>query len=147
MKRKTLLVTGSCGLIGSEVSLFFAEQGFRVVGIDSNHRAVFFGPDGDTSWVLDRLRKQIPDYQHSAIDIRNRDELLAFVKETKPDLIVHTAAQPSHDLAADIPFLDFETNAMGTLHMLEAAGDIVPSRHSSTCLPTRCMVTAPTPFR
>jgi CDP-paratose 2-epimerase len=119
MKRKTLLVTGSCGLIGSEVSQFFAEQDFRVVGIDSNHRAVFFGPD----------------YQHSAIDIRNRDELLAFVEETKPDLIVHTAAQPSHDLAADIPFLDFETNAMGTLHMLEAARRYCPESpfiHMST---------------
>src|SRR6266478_5426876 len=135
MKRKTLLVTGSCGLIGSEVSEFFAEQDFRVAGIDSNHRAVFFGPDGDTSWVLDRLRKQIPDYQHSAIDIRNRDEVLAFVQETKPDLIVHTAAQPSHDLAADIPFLDFETNAMGTLHMLEAARRYCPESpfiHMST---------------
>ena len=135
MKRKTLLVTGSCGLIGSEVSQFFAEQDFRVVGIDSNHRAVFFGPDGDTSWVFDRLRKQIPDYQHSAIDIRNRDEVLAFVEETKPDLIVHTAAQPSHDLAADIPFLDFETNAMGTLHMLEAARRYCPESpfiHMST---------------
>lgn len=135
MKRKTLLVTGSCGLIGSEVSVFFAEQSFRVVGVDSNHRAVFFGPDGDTSWVLDRLRKQIPDYQHSAIDIRNREELLAFVEETKPDLIVHAAAQPSHDLAASIPFLDFETNAMGTLHMLEAARRYCPESpfiHMST---------------
>jgi CDP-paratose 2-epimerase len=135
MKQKTLLVTGSCGLIGSEVSLFFAQQGFRVVGIDSNHRAVFFGPDGDTSWVLGRLQEQIPGYQHSAIDIRNREALLAFVKETKPDLIIHTAAQPSHDLAATIPFLDFETNAMGTLNMLEAARQFCPESpfiHMST---------------
>src|SRR5580698_7547964 len=106
MKQKTLLVTGSCGLIGSEVSLFFAQQDFRVVGVDSNHRAVFFGRDGDTSWVLNRLRERIPDYQHSAIDIRNREEVLTLVEQTKPDLIVHTAAQPSHDLAAEIPFLD-----------------------------------------
>src|ERR1700685_3738519 len=135
MKQKTLLVTGSCGLIGSEVSLFFAQQGFRVVGIDSNHRAVFFGPDGDTSWVLGRLQEQIPGYQHRAIDIRNREALLAFVKETKPDLIIHTAAQPSHDLAATIPFLDFETNAMGTLNMLEAARQFCPESpfiHMST---------------
>src|SRR6266436_1067961 len=112
MKQKTLLVTGSCGLIGSEVSMFFAQQGFRV-GIDSNHRAVFFGTEGDTSWVLSRLKEQIPGYRHSALDICNRNELLTFVKEIQPDLIIHTAAQPSHDRAAAIPFLDFETNAMG----------------------------------
>ena len=121
MKPRTLLVTGSCGLIGSEVSLFFAQQGFCVTGIDDNHRAVFFGPEGDTSWVLSRLKEQIPGYRHAALDIRNREELLAFVGEVKPDLIIHTAAQPSHDRAAAIPFLDFETNALGTLHLLEAA--------------------------
>jgi len=135
MKKKTLLVTGSCGLIGSEVSLFFADQGFRVVGLDSNHRAVFFGPEGDTSWMLSRLRQQIRGYEHSSIDIRNRDELLAFVERTRPDVIVHTAAQPSHDLAAQIPFLDFETNAMGTMHLLEAARRFCPESpfiHMST---------------
>ena len=135
MMRKTLLVTGSCGLVGSEVSIFFAGQGFRVVGIDSNHRAVFFGPEGDTSWVLARLQKEISGYQHSAIDIRNRDEVLAFVKEVKPDLVIHTAAQPSHDRAAAIPFLDFEVNAMGTLHLLEAARRYCPESpfiHMST---------------
>ena len=121
MKQKKVLVTGSCGLIGSEVSVFFARQGFEIAGIDSNHRAVFFGPEGDTSWVLSRLKEQIPGYRHSALDIRNRDEVLAFVDEVRPDLIIHTAAQPSHDRAAAIPFLDFETNALGTLHLLEAA--------------------------
>jgi CDP-paratose 2-epimerase len=126
MMRKTLLVTGSCGLIGSEVSTFFAEQGFRVVGIDNNHRAVFFGPEGDTTWVLARLQKEIPGYRHSAIDIRNRDEVLAFIKDVKPNLIIHTAAQPSHDRAAAIPFLDFEVNALGTLHLLEAARQFCP---------------------
>src|SRR5262249_29378427 len=107
MKQRTLLVTGSCGLIGSEVSLFFSRNGFRVVGIDDNHRAVFFGPEGDTSWVLQHLTDEIPGYRHSALDIRNRDELLNFVAEVLPDLIIHTAAQPSHDRAASIPFLDF----------------------------------------
>ena len=121
MKPKKLLVTGSCGLIGSEVSIFFAQRGCCVTGIDDNHRAVFFGPEGDTSWVLSRLKQQIPSYRHAALDIRNREELLAFVGEVKPDLIIHTAAQPSHDRAAAIPFLDFETNALGTLHLLEAA--------------------------
>ena len=116
-----VLVTGSCGLIGSEVSVFFSNMGFRVTGIDSNHRAVFFGPEGDTSWVLERLRRQIPGYQHHALDIRDREPLLALLAELRPDLIIHTAAQPSHDRATAIPFLDFEVNALGTLHMLEAA--------------------------
>jgi CDP-paratose 2-epimerase len=135
VKEKKLLVTGSCGLIGSEVSIFFSRQGFQIVGIDSNHRAVFFGPEGDTSWVLGRLREQIPGYQHSGLDIRNRDEVLSFVKDVRPDLIIHTAAQPSHDRAAAIPFLDFETNALGTLHMLEAARRSCPDSpfiHMST---------------
>ncbi len=135
MKPRTLLVTGSCGLVGSEVSVYFSRQGFQVVGIDSNHRAVFFGPEGDTSWVLSRLREQIPGYRHSSIDIRNRDELLPFVEEVKPDFIIHTAAQPSHDRAATIPFLDFEVNAMGTLHLLEAARQSCPESpfvHMST---------------
>ena len=116
-----VIVTGSCGLIGSEVSRFFARQGFQVHGIDDNHRAVFFGPDGDTSWVLERLRQEIPDYRHSALDIRDREGVLTLFDEVRPDLIIHTAAQPSHDRAAGIPFLDFEVNALGTLHLLEAA--------------------------
>src|SRR5271166_806263 len=131
----SVLVTGSCGLIGSEVSLFFARHGFQVHGIDSNHRAIFFGPEGDTSWVLDRLRREIPGYQHRALDIRQRDELLAFIDELRPDLIIHTAAQPSHDRAASIPFLDFEVNALGTLHLLEAARRSCPESpfiHMST---------------
>jgi CDP-paratose 2-epimerase len=133
--QKVVLVTGSCGLIGSEVSLFFSDLGFQIVGIDNNLRAVFFGPEGDTSWVLNRLREQIPGYRHSTLDIRDREALLPFVKEITPDLIVHTAAQPSHDRAAAIPFLDFETNASGTLHLLEAARQYCPESpfiHMST---------------
>lgn len=119
-KERKALVTGSCGLIGSEVTRFFARMGFSITGIDSNHRAVFFGPEGDTSWVLGQLQSEIPTYRHMAIDIRDREAVLTLMKDLKPDLIIHTAAQPSHDRAADIPFLDFEVNAMGTLHMLEA---------------------------
>ena len=100
MSNRTVLVTGSCGLIGSEVSVFFARQGFQVFGIDSNHRAIFFGPEGDTSWVLDRLRREIPGYRHRALDIRDRDGVLALMRELRPDAIIHTAAQPSHDKAA-----------------------------------------------
>ena len=123
---KCALVTGSCGLIGSEVAVFFARQGFRIVGVDSNHRAVFFGPEGDTSWMRERLQQVIPSYRHEAVDIRDRDRLLTLMQEVRPDLIVHAAAQPSHDKAAAIPFLDFEVNALGTLHMLEAARQFSP---------------------
>ena len=130
-----VLVTGSCGLIGSEVTRSFARLGFSTTGIDSNHRAVFFGPEGDTSWVLGQLRSEIPDYRHEAIDIRDRAAVLALMEELKPDLIIHTAAQPSHDRAAAIPFLDFEVNALGTLHLLEAARQSCPESpfiHMST---------------
>ena len=135
MPLPTVLVTGSCGLIGSEVCLFFARHGFQIAGVDSNHRAVFFGPEGDTSWVLERLRREIPAYRHQAIDIRDRDGILSFVEELRPNLIIHTAAQPSHDRAAAIPFLDFEVNALGTLHLLEAARRSCPESpfiHMST---------------
>jgi CDP-paratose 2-epimerase len=121
MKNKRVLVTGSCGLIGSEVCVHFYHAGYSVVGIDNNQRAVFFGPDGDTSWSLQRLRREIPAYEHHNIDIRDRDGVLRLVESTRPAVIIHTAAQPSHDLAAQIPFDDFDTNATGTLNLLEAA--------------------------
>ena len=135
MSDPLVLISGSCGLIGSEVAIFFARQGFRVAGIDSNHRAVFFGPDGDTSWVLGRLQQEIPGYRHEALDIRNREGVLALVADLRPNLIIHTAAQPSHDRAAAIPFLDFEVNALGTLNMVEAARQFCPESpfiHMST---------------
>ena len=115
---KSALITGSCGLIGSEVSGYLARRGFRIFGIDNNERAVFFGPEGDTSWSLQRLRASIPGYTHFNIDIRDRASLVKLVAAIKPDVIVHTAAQPSHDRAAAIPFDDFDTNAVGTLNML-----------------------------
>ena len=124
--QQTTLVTGSCGLIGSEVTRWFARLGFAVTGIDSNHRAVFFGPEGDTSLVAAQLQSEIPDYRHLAIDIRDRQAILDLIEELKPALVIHTAAQPSHDRAAGIPFLDFEVNALGTLHLLEAARRFCP---------------------
>ncbi len=132
---KTALVTGSCGLIGSEVCLHLAREGYGVSGVDNNERAVFFGPEGDTSWSLARLRSNIPDYRHFAIDIRDRTAVLGLVAETKPNVIIHTAAQPSHDRAAAIPFDDFDTNAVGTLNFLEAARRSCPESpfvHMST---------------
>lgn len=132
---KSVLITGSCGLIGSEVAVFFASQGYHIIGIDSNHRAIFFGPTGDTSWVLDRLRREIPGYRHESFDIRDREAVLGLLEEVRPGVIIHTAAQPSHDRAAAIPFLDFEVNALGTLNMLEAARRSCPESpfiHMST---------------
>lgn len=117
---QTVLVTGSCGLIGSEVSVYFGQLGYPVVGVDDNHRAVFFGPEGDTSRSLERLRREIPLYRHAPLDIRDRAGIAALIAEVKPGLLVHAAAQPSHDRAAEIPFLDFEVNASGTLNLLEA---------------------------
>src|SRR5688572_5697485 len=97
---KKLLVTGSSGLIGSEVVSYFCEQGWDVSGVDNNQRADFFGPAGDTRWNQRRLEAQFQRFRHQELDIRDRDGVLICVKALRPDLIVHTAAQPSHDLAA-----------------------------------------------
>lgn len=118
---KHILVTGSSGLIGSEVAIFFSKLGFKVHGLDNNQRAVFFGPQGDTRWNQQRLQKSIPNFQHHEIDIRDRQGILDLIKGISPDCIIHAAAQPSHDRAAAIPFDDFDTNAVGTLNLLEAA--------------------------
>src|SRR5215472_15073646 len=117
---KKILVTGSNGLIGSEVCIYFADRGFEVHGIDNNQRAVFFGPQGDTRWNQKRLEESIRRFYHHEVDIRDRNTVAKTIKEVRPDVIVHAAAQPSHDLAASIPFDDFETNAVGTLNLLEA---------------------------
>jgi len=133
---KRLLVTGSSGLIGSEVCSYFArELGYTVHGLDNNQRAVFFGPQGDTRWNQSRLAADLPGFVHHELDIRDRAGVLALVKEVRPAVIVHTAAQPSHDRAAAIPFDDFDTNAVGTLNLLEAARQACPESpfvHMST---------------
>lgn len=123
---RKILVTGSSGLVGSEVCIYFAQQGFEIHGIDNNQRSVFFGPQGDTRWNQKRLSAEIKHFNHHEIDIRNRQGMLDLFKHVRPDVIVHTAAQPSHDRAADIPFDDFDTNAVGTLNALEAARQFAP---------------------
>src|SRR5246127_2536417 len=117
---KTILVTGSSGLIGSEAAQHFDQQGHRVIGVDNNMRQVFFGAQGDTTWNLNRLKRSTKNFQHASLDIRDRNALDELFKANRFELIVHCAAQPSHDKARDIPILDFEVNALGTLNLLEA---------------------------
>ena len=134
MKNK-LLVTGSSGLIGSEVVNYFCEAGWEVHGIDNNTRADFFGPGGDTRWNQKRLLSTHPTFQHHELDIRDRKGVEECIATLTPTLLVHTAAQPSHDLAASRPFDDFDVNATGTLNLLEAARRNVPGvvfAHMST---------------
>jgi CDP-paratose 2-epimerase len=119
MTRK-LLVTGSSGLIGSEVCVWFHRQGWQIHGLDNNQRAVFFGPQGDTRWNQSRLQRSLAGFVHHELDLRDRSGVLQLLAELRPQAIVHAAAQPSHDLAARIPFDDFDTNAVGTLNLLEA---------------------------
>lgn len=130
-----LLVTGSSGLIGSEVVEHFCGLGWEVHGIDNNMRADFFGPGGDTRWNQKRLVAGFRNFRHHELDIRKRAATQALLREIKPDAIVHTAAQPSHDLAASRPFDDFDVNAGGTLNLLESARQACPEApfvHMST---------------
>lgn len=116
-----VLVTGSSGLIGSELVRYFDSRARCVVGIDNNMRADFFGPEGDTLWNLQLLRDATRRFSHWDLDIRDRTGLVRLFKSEGPfGLVVHCAAQPSHDLAASRPFDDFEVNAVGTLNLLEA---------------------------
>ena len=121
MKPWTILVTGSSGLIGSEAVEYFDRQGHHVVGADNNMRRVFFGPPGDTLWNLERLKRITQRFTPTALDIRDREGVMALFREHRFDLIIHCAAQPSHDKAAEIALLDFEVNALGTVNLLEAA--------------------------
>ena len=116
-----VLVTGSAGLIGSEAVEFFDGLGFVVHGIDNNMRADFFGPGGDTTWNRQRLEAVCDRYTHHGLDIRDRAGVDDLFERERYELVIHAAAQPSHDLAASRPFDDFDVNAVGTLNLLEAA--------------------------
>lgn len=121
-----VLVTGSSGLIGSEAVRLLDRSGHVIVGIDNNMRREFFGPGGDTTWVLERLRNTTRSFTHHSLDIRDREKVLDLFKSERFDLIIHCAAQPSHDKAKDIPFIDFDVNAVGTLNLLEATRQTQP---------------------
>jgi CDP-paratose 2-epimerase len=122
----SVLITGSSGLIGSEAVTFFDSHGWKVHGVDNNMRRDFFGTDGDTTWNLERLRRTTRRFTHHEYDMRDRAGIATLVREQRPDLIIHCAAQPSHDLAAQRPFDDFEVNATGTLNLLEAVRQSCP---------------------
>ena len=131
----TMLVTGSNGLIGSEIVRHFDDLGWQVVGVDNNMRADFFGPAGDTRWNQHRLEQTCTAFTHHELDIRDRDGIHSLLENVRPELLVHCAAQPSHDLAASRPFDDFDVNANGTLNLLEACRQSVPETtfiHMST---------------
>lgn len=121
-----ILITGSSGLIGSAAARLFHERGFFVHGADNNQRAAFFGPGGDTARAGELLSSELENYSLHEIDVRNRAGILSLVGEIRPRAIVHAAAQPSHDIASKIPFDDFDTNAGGTLNLLEAARRFCP---------------------
>jgi CDP-paratose 2-epimerase len=115
-----VLITGSNGLIGSEASLFFAERGYKIFGIDNDMRRYFFGEEAATSWNRKRLEERLKDkYVHYAQDIRDSQAIEKIFQEDKFDMIIHAAAQPSHDWAQAEPFTDFTVNANGTLVLLE----------------------------
>ena len=118
--KETALITGSCGLVGSESVRFLSKKGFKVIGIDNNMRKVFFGEDASVEWNKKRLLEEIESYKHFNLDIRNAADVKRLFQENRFDLIIHTAAQPSHDWAAKDPYTDFSVNAQGTLVLLES---------------------------
>jgi len=121
-----ILVTGSSGLIGSEVVSHFHNLGWEVHGIDNNMRANFFGADGSNQWNQSRLQVSLKGFWHHELDIRNRQAILECVSELRPDAVVHAAAQPSHSLSAQRPFDNFDINTVGTFNLLEAVRQFAP---------------------
>lgn len=124
--KKKVLVTGSSGLIGSEAVQHFDKQGCAVWGVDNNSRKEFFGEKGDTTWNLRRLLDTTSCFHHLALDVRDRPNILALFEREIFDIVIHCAAQPSHDKAREIPFIDFDINAVGTLNLLEAVRQHAP---------------------
>jgi CDP-paratose 2-epimerase len=125
------LITGAAGLVGSECVAQLCELGWDVLGIDNNMRGWFFGELGSVTSTIERLKDTYPTYRHSALDIRDRQAVRDLLQAERPDFIIHTAAQPSHDKARDIPYEDFDVNAVGTLNLLVAARDFC--RESPFC--------------
>jgi CDP-paratose 2-epimerase len=114
-----VMVTGSSGLIGSTAVRHWDSLGADVIGVDNDMRQVFFGDQGSTRWNLELLLSQTRKFRSHAIDIRDREAIFELIRNHKPSLVIHCAAQPSHDKAKEIPLVDFEVNAVGTLNVLE----------------------------
>ncbi len=125
------VVTGSGGLIGSECVRLLCEEGWQVVGVDNDMRQTFFGPGGTTRPVVQELSHALPNYRHLDLDIRDRQAIRDLFQRERPNFVIHTAAQPSHDKAASIPYEDFDVNAVGTMNLLVAARDFC--RESPIC--------------
>lgn len=123
----SVIVTGAAGLIGSESVRFFCEKGFKVIGIDNDMRKYFFGDEASTDWCRHRLEEEFSNYTHIQADIRNYEDIAKVFSENDIELVIHTAAQPSHDWAAKEPFTDFTVNANGTLSLLEATRQHSPN--------------------
>lgn len=121
-----VLITGCSGLVGSECATLLGSQGWNVVGVDNNMRQFFFGPAGSTEGNTAMLEASLPNFRHLAIDIRDRKAVRDLMESERPDFVIHTAAQPSHDKAASIPYEDFDVNAGGTMNLLVAARDYCP---------------------
>ena len=120
------IVTGSGGLIGSECVRLLSEEGWEVVGIDNDMRRLFFGAEGSTKGTVEDLRQRYPHYRHFSIDVADRNAVRDLLRQERPQFIIHTAAQPSHDKAAEILYLDFDVNTVGTHNLLVAAHDYCP---------------------
>ena len=125
--KKIVIITGSCGLVGSEAVKFFIKKKYQVIGIDNNFRKELFGKDGDTTWIKKELIKKI-EYKHFQIDIRDKKKINEIFKKYKKyiEIIIHSAAQPSHDWAKNNLITDFSINAEGTLNLLNAALNFAP---------------------
>ena len=124
-----VLITGSTGLVGSEAVKFFCEKGFDVVGVDNNLRKFFFGKDGSTTWVKNRLIKNYKNFRNYETDIRNLNKLNKIFNKYKKNIsiLIHCAAQPSHDYGKNNPIIDFNVNATGTLNLLELTKKYCPN--------------------
>ena len=142
------LITGSAGLIGSEAVRHFSSLGLDIVGIDNDMRGQFFGPEASTSWNVLKLTNELGSaYSHHDVDIRDRDALARVFKRygSAIALVIHTAAQPSHDWAVREPYTDFDVNAVGTLNVLQNVREHCIEAPVIHCSTTRCTATAPTP--
>lgn len=125
---KNIIVTGSAGLIGSQSVRFFAEKGYNIIGIDNDMRAYFFGEGASTKWNQSKLEDDLKlQYTHLNLDIRNEIDINNAFEKYQPDIVIHTAAQPSHDWAAKEPMTDFTVNALGTMVLLEATRKYAPN--------------------